>query len=87
MFLFWLRLQIKKQCGPSSGDICDQRILQSIWLKAFPPITEEQEFPPDMGLNSKKDNNIKYYLSTFPAKINFVTKFKKIKKPLFLGPF
>ena len=28
-----------------TGDICDQRILQSNCLKAFPAITQEQEFP------------------------------------------
>ena len=38
-------LQVKNQCDPVNlpGDICDQRILQSNWLKAFLVITQEQE--------------------------------------------
>ena len=44
--LFWLCLYVKNQCDPviSSGGICDQRILQSNRLKAFPAITQKQKF-------------------------------------------
>ena len=38
-------------------EICDQRILQSNWLKAFLALTEEQEISPDIGLTTY--NNIK----------------------------
>ena len=54
----------KNQCHPDvpSGDIYDQIILQSNWLKDFPAITQEQEF---WNLWSKIDNN-----KNFPTKIN-----------------
>ena len=51
-----------------SGDICDQRILQSNWLKAFLAITQGQEF--SAKLYDKIGSNINFYLSTFLANIN-----------------
>ena len=44
--LLALCLHAKNQCDPviSSGDICNHRNLQYNWLKAFPVITQEQEF-------------------------------------------
>ena len=70
-FLFWVSTS-KNQIDPTipSGDRCDQRILQSNWLKAFPAVTQKQEFPKIWDLYSKIDNNINFCLSTFPAKIN-----------------
>ena len=53
-----------------SGDICDQRNLQSNKLKAFLAITHEEEFSQIQDLYSKIDNNINFYLSMFPAKLN-----------------
>ena len=38
------------------GDIRDQRILQSNCLKAFPAVTQEQEFPQIYDLHCKIDN-------------------------------
>lgn len=59
----------------TSKNIYDQRTLQTNWVKAFPAITQGQEFP--WNLNSKKDNNINFHLSTLPAKINKLCKIKK----------
>ena len=56
-----------------SGDKYDLRILQSNWLKAFPAITQDQEFPQIWDLYSKTDNNIKFYLSTFPDKFFLIS--------------
>ena len=53
-----------------SQDICDQRILQSNWLKAFPAITQEQKFPQIWDLYSKIDKNINFYFRNFPARID-----------------
>ena len=82
----------KNQCDSAipSGDICDQRILQSNWLKAFLAETQEQEFSQDIpntkDLYSKIDNNINFYLNAFPAKIS--DKFCQNKgKILFWGIF
>ena len=50
--------------------MCDQRILQSNWLKACLALTQEQEFPQIRDLYSKIDNNINFYLSRFPGKTN-----------------
>ena len=46
----------KNQFDPviPSGDICDQRILPSNLLEAFPATTKEQEFP-QMDLYGKID--------------------------------
>ena len=53
-----------------SRDICDKRILQSYWLKAFLAIIQVQEFPPMMwDLCIKINNKINFYLSMFLAKI------------------
>ena len=40
-------LQSKSKCDPviRPGNICDHRILQFDYLKAFPSITQEQEYP------------------------------------------
>ena len=40
-------LHDKNQLDPVNplGDICDQRIVQSNWLKEFPAIIQQQEFP------------------------------------------
>ena len=51
-------------------EICAQRIIQFLWLKAFLAVTEEQEFPQICNLYSKIENNINFYSSTLPAKIN-----------------
>ena len=81
-------LHAKTQCDPiiSSGDICDQINLQSIWLKAFLTLTQEQELPQIWDLYSKIDNKIKFFLSTFQAKINDKT-FQNKGKTLFWGHF
>ena len=68
--LFWLCLYVKNQCDPviSSGGICDQRILQSNRLKAFPAITQKQKFSQIWDLYSKIDDSI--ILRSFSGKIN-----------------
>ena len=76
-------LHAKNQCDPiiPSGDICDQRILQSTWLKGFLILAKEQELTQIWDLYSKIDNNINFYLNTFPAKINdqnFQNKWKTL---------
>ena len=65
-------LHVKNRSDPvtPTEDICDKRTLQSNWLKAFPAITQEQEFPQIWDLYSKIDNNVNFYLRKFPAKIN-----------------
>ena len=81
-------LYAKNTCDPFIpwGDICDQRILRSNWLKAFPAIIQEQEFSQIWYLYSKIYNNINFYLNTFPAKINDET-FQNKGKTLLCGHF
>ena len=84
--LFWLSVHMQKnQCDPviPSGGICDQRFLQTNWLKAFPAITQGQEFFQTWDLYSQIDNNNNCYLRTFPAKINYKI-FHNNGKTLFL---
>ena len=85
-FLFWLSVHMQKnQCDPviPSGGICDQRFLQTNWLKAFPAITQGKEFFQTWDLYSQIDNNNNCYLRTFPAKINYKI-FHNNGKTLFL---
>ena len=85
--LFWLCLYVKNQCDPviSSGGICDQRILQSNRLKAFPAITQKQKFSQIWDLYSKIDDSI--ILRSFSGKINEIFFSKYWKKNYFLGHF
>ena len=84
--LLTICLHAKNKCNPviPSADICDYRILQSNWLKAFLAIIQEQAFPQIWDLYNKIDNNINFYLSTFTAKIN--DKIFQRKNPI-LGSF
>ena len=79
-------LYVKNQCDPviSSGGICDQRILQSNRLKAFPAITQKQKFSQIWDLYSKIDDSI--ILRSFSGKINEIF-FPNIGKKLFFGSF
>ena len=69
-FFFWLCFYVNNQLFPviSSGGICDQRILQSNRLKAFPAITQKQKFSQIWDLYSKIDDSI--ILRSFSGKIN-----------------
>ena len=80
-------LHARNQSDPVilSGDICDQRILQFNWFKAFPVITQEQGFPL-WYLYSKIDSDINFYLSIFSAK-SIDSNFQNKGKTLFLESF
>ena len=80
-------LHAKNQSDPVilSGDICDQRILQSNWFKAIPVITQEQELPL-WYLYSKIDSDINFYLSIFSAK-SIDNIFQNKEKTLFWSHF
>ena len=67
----------------TSKNIYDQRTLQTNWVNALTAITQGQEFP--WNLNSKKDSNINFHLSTFSAKINKALQNKE--KTLFLDHY
>ena len=76
-------LHAKNQCDPviPSGDICDQRILQSNWLKAFPGITQETQ---KWDLYSIIDNNTNFYFKYISSK-NQCQNFQNKRKTLFWG--
>ena len=71
-FIFLLSVYVHKSNVIQSfhQEICAQRIIQFLWLKAFLVVPEEQEFPQIRNLYSKIENNINFYSSTLPAKIN-----------------
>ena len=53
-----------------SGEIFDLKILQSDWLRAFWPISQEQDFPKHrICLGTQQIINIFYYI-TYSVKIN-----------------
>ena len=53
-------LHAQNHCDPAipTGYICDQRILQSNWLKVFLAITQEQELPEILHLYTKIEDKM-----------------------------
>ena len=75
----------------SSGCLHVKNVIQSFYqeicvIKAFLAIIQKQEFPQIFDLYSKIDNNINFYLSMFPTKINDKI-FQNKGKILFCGHF
>ena len=69
LFSGWIS-PYKKQgypCIPSK-DISDQRILQSVWMRVFWPITCEVEFVQIWGSHSEKKNCQVFHFRLLPAK-------------------
>ena len=53
-----------------SGEILDLKILQSDWLRAFWPISQEQDFSQIWDLCRNIANNINFHYRTTSVKIN-----------------
>ena len=64
----------------------DLKILQSEWLRAFLPKSQEQDLFQIEGLCGNTANSIKFHYRTNSGKINDQFFKKKFKKPYF-GPF
>ena len=64
----------------------DLKILQSEWLRAFLPKSQEQDLFQIEGLCGNTANSIKFHYRTNSGKINDRFFLKKFKKPYF-GPF
>ena len=69
-----------------SGKIFDLKILESDWLRAFWPISLEQDFSQIQVLCRSTANNINFHYRTNSVKIN-VQIFLIIEKTLFLAYF
>ena len=69
-----------------SGDMVDQKILQSDQLRTFWPISQEPEFSQIWDLCRNTTNNINFHYRTSSVKISYKI-FQYIQKILFLAHF
>ena len=70
----------------SFGDMVDQKILQSDWLRTFCPISQEHKFSQIWDLCRNTGNNMNFHYRSNSVKINDQI-FEEIEKNMFLAHF